>query len=315
MCLFYIIVRVMKTDTNETYKPSFSKIVLSFLKGLLLGFFDCFPFFQTKRLEETLHKEKDDGLHHFFSRVLPYLLAMAIASSIYFFIPLDTMTEKYSTGIYAGMGGMILVFMIADVYQLLKDKEKNKIHIISSIATFIVVFAIFYAFSYIKFKEPSVEGIVPLILLLFFLVVGSFLSSFSGISSFSILIFFGYYSYMGNYINGYLYSGTKKYIVIFMILLIGYTIGKLVYLVFQNKLDNLKTEKRASSLAISLAGFIWVVTKKLKAPWYFESKDITILAQQITIFTTIFACLVVAFCLTYHVYPFGKKDKEEEKCD
>ncbi len=289
---------------NETTKQKTLSAFLSFMKGLLIGFFDCMPFFQTKRLEKALHREENNGFQSFVKHTITEMIAMAIAISVFFFIPLDMMLERYHTGIYAGMGVMILVFIIAEVYEIIKNKDRIKF--LPFLLTLALVFVLSFSFYYIPFKKAGEESIIPFLIFIA-LSFSSFISSFSGISLFTPIFFTGLYTYFAEYMNSLLYSGMKNYIFLFLFLFISLFTGRVFYLFYQDKLDKFVMEKKASNVALSLSGFLLICIYQIKEPWYFESTTITKTAQNITLATTIITFFAVSLVLTLPTY-LKKKD-------
>lgn len=292
---------------NTKTKQKTLSVFLSFMKGLLIGFFDCMPFFQTKRLMNTLHREEENGFDSFFRHTFVEMISMAIAVSVFFFIPMDMMIERYHTGIYSGMAIMILVFLVAEIYEIIKDKKKIKI--LPFALTFALVFILSFCFSFIPFKQASEDSVIPFLIFIS-LCFSSFISSFSGISLLTPIFYTGLYTYFANYMNTLLYSGMKNYIFLFIILFLAIFTGRVFYLFFQDKLDSFAMEKKASNVALSLSGFLLICINKIKAPWYFDSTTITKMAQNITLATTIIAFFVMSLVLTLPVY-LKKKESSE----
>ncbi len=297
-----------KIESQE--KTSFSLILLNFLKGLFSSFFDCLPFFDGKRLKQILSLEKENHFASFFSLTIPTLVATAISVSVFFFIPVDYMIERYHTSIYAGIGIMALLFLAAEIYETIKDRTKEKKHLIASGILFAIFFVLSFTIRYIPFKAVEEESILPFLLLLL-LSFSSFLSSFSGISSFSILMFFANYTTFASYLNKTVYGGIKNWLFVFVILFLSYFIGKAFYLFFQDKLDKLTMEKHSVNIALLFSGFLLLVTDRLKAPWYFDFEVITITAQNITLVTTLFAFLLISAILVFPVFRKKKGDEAE----
>ena len=292
-------------ENNNTNKDKTISVFMSLMKGLLLGFFDCMPFFERKRLSSSLHREEENGFSSFFRHSLVEMIAMAIAVSVFFFVPLDMMLERYHTGIYAGMGIMILVFMAAEIFEIVQ--EKKKIHLLPFILTFIIAFALSFSFYYIPFKQANEESVIPFLIFIT-LCFSSFISSFNGISLLTPLFYINLFTYFGKYMNSLLYSGIKDYIFLFIILFLGIFTGRVFYLFFQKQLDKFEMEKRASNIAFLFSGFLLICINKIKAPWYFDSNVITLTAQNITLVSTLFAFLIVSLVLTLPVY---QKKKDE----
>lgn len=292
---------------NTTTKQKTLSVFLSFMKGLLFGFFDCMPFFQTKRLMSSLHREEVNGFDSFFRHTFVELISMAIAVSVFFFIPMEMMIERYHTGIYAGMAIMILVFLAAEIYEIVKDRKKIKI--LPFALTFALVFILSFCFSFIPFKKASEDSVIPFLIFIS-LCFSSFISSFNGISLLTPIFYTGLYTYFSKYMNTLLYSGMKNYIFLFVILFLSIFTGKTFYLFFQAKLDSFEMEKKASNVALSLSGFLLICINKIKAPWYFESTTITKMAQNITLATTIIAFFIVSLVLTLPVYIKKKENSD-----
>lgn len=287
---------------NKTKQNTLS-VFLSFMKGLLIGFFDCMPFFQTKRLEKALHREEENGFQSFLKHTITEMFAMAIAVSVFFFIPMEMMIERYHTGIYAGIAIMILVFMVAEIYEIIK--EKDKIKLLPFLLTFFLVLILSFSFYYIPFKKASEESIIPFLIFIA-LAFCSFISSFNGISLFTPIFFLDFFTYFAKYMNTLLYSGMKNYIFLFLILFAGIFTGRVFYLFYQDKLDQFTMEKKASNLALSFSGFLLLCIYKIKAPWFFDSTTITVMAQNITLITTLISFFTVSLVLTLPTYK--KKD-------
>ncbi len=265
------------------------------------------PFFQTKRLKNTLHREEEKSFDSFFRHTFVEMISMAIAVSVFFFIPMDMMIERYHTGIYSGMAIMILVFLVAEIYEIIKDKKKIKI--LPFALTFALVFILSFCFSFIPFKQASEDSVIPFLIFIS-LCFSSFISSFSGISLLTPIFYTGLYTYFAKYMNTLLYSGMKNYIFLFIILFFAIFTGRVFYLFFQDKLDSFVMEKKASNVALSLSGFLLICINKIKAPWYFDSTTITKMAQNITLATTIIAFFVMSLVLTLPVY-LKKKESSE----
>lgn len=296
-------------NTGTKIKKAFPTFLLSFLKSLLSSFFEGMPLFHRQKLSHLLNEKEEDGFSSFLSVTLPRLLATACAVTVFFYIPIDMMLERYHTGIYGGMGIMALLFLIAEVYEFIKEKQKDKRHLLASLILFVIFFSLSFSLHYLPLKTPEEESMIPF-LLMALLSLSSFLSSFSGISSFSILFFLGQYSYFSSYLRKTVYEGMKGWLFLFVILFFGYFIGRTFYLFFQGKLKNLSSEKHSINASLFLSGILYLAIDKIKAPWYFDSETITITAQNITLITTLFVFLIVGGIL---IYPTFRKKKEEEK--
>lgn len=287
-------------------KQNIIDIFLSACRGLLVGFFSCVPFMNTGLLKKTLH-QKESGFEKAYTSIIPYLFFFAFSFSMFFFIPMDYMIEKYHTGIYAGLGVMSLVFLVAECYSMMKNLNKNKWHLIASAITGVVVIGLMIGFYYIPVKEIENTDKIIYIVALYLLVI-SFISSFTGISVTSVLFFLEYYLTYASSLRETLYKGTKSCILMVILFFIAIAVGKITYLLFQKHLDKLSNEKHAANIGFFLSGILIIAIYKLKAPWFYESTDITKTAQLITMGMTIFAFLLVSFVLTVPVYPFGKKE-------
>ena len=300
-------------EKTLTTKPKAGYMIfINIMKGLIAGFFSALPFIHIKHLNRLLQRNEDEGFENYFSDNLPYLISFSFSLAMFFYIPVNMLITKYHTGIYAGMAVMILFFLANEVYHFLKEGFFKKKHLIASGIIFAVSFSLMIAFPYIKFKAPIEKSITPFIIL-FITIIGSFITSFSDLSGSTVFFFITQYLAYSDYLRDTLYEGMKSNLFLIIIFFIGIFVGNTFYRFFEKYLKPLKREQHSLNIGIYFAGFIIICAKYIKAPFFFESETITLLAQKIILFTTIFAFFIIGLVLTFTDYPFYNRTMPPEK--
>lgn len=287
----------------QNKKEAIISILKNFIQGLFVGFISVLPFMNTKNIEKFTLKEEVKGFNNYFSKTLPYIIAIGISAALTFYSPFSMLIEKYHGGIYIGLLLFVVLFLIQSLYEFMKTDRKNKKDLLFSGIVFLAVFTFCFGFSFASFKTPENTLILPFIIMLI-LAVGTYACLFSGISPSTLFFFTGIFFICSDYLKSTLYQGFGNNLLLIVCFILGIFIGSSIYRYTEKFIGERKQQRITCNIAIYFAGALTIAIHNIKEPFFFESTTITPLAQAITMFCTIFCFALVGVILTFPTYPF-----------
>lgn len=319
----------MKKRQNND-RITLSNYLVSFIEGLFIGFANGLPFFQCENLKEDMglldpDKEQERqrknillaGLkgHHSFLDFLvailhrwTYILGAIIGFMLFFFIPVWQLKSQYPLAYYGSSILLCFGFLLYEVYRFFSDK-KDKMHRNVSLLVFLISFASCYLLFHFFYEQKDIvsEGIKGYLFFLISFFLGTFLSSYGGISFATLFILIGSYLPLCNMLKTFLYTREGMIYIIFA--LIGALLG-LTYSFFLKQKTILTDEKRAFRAALYASAILYLSITHIKEP--FISDVSTQLASWFTTGSVLAVSLLVPIALTMHGYRF-LKDRDEVK--
>ncbi len=325
-------------DTQE--KITIGNLIVRFIEGLILGFTSGVPFFQMRDLKETmgikeLHFYKDEkgieplrrkltrGIRNqhqiqgsFLSNILwiikyrwTYLLGCIIGFVVFFFIPVHDLIKNYPTAISGGLLALCFGFIFYEFYRIHRSQKvrahKKTILITLGCASLFCFFSLFFM------RERNFEfkvGVLSVALIAFISFLAGFISVCSGLSMGTTLYLTNSYLFFSETMNDFLYK--HENIGLVLIYLASSLAGSVLGVFFKRQVLYFEGERSMFNSAIFFAGACYLAIRGFVGDKVTDVSTET--AQIITIFTTVFACLLISFALTIHGFKFfNKKDYRE----
>lgn len=319
----------MKNRQNND-RITFSNYLVSLIEGLFIGFANGLPFFQCDDLKETMglsnpEKEKEiqkkniltsgmkgsNAFMGFLSMLLHkwvYILGAIIGFVLFFFIPVWQLKSQYPLAYYGSSVLLCFGFLIYEAYRFFTDKKEKK-HFGISILVFILSFIACYLLLHFFYEQKEVlpDGFQGYLFFLLAFLIGSFLSSYGGVSLTTLFILIGSYLPLCNMLKTFLYA--KEGLIYVLCALIGALIGLTLSFFLKRKVL-LNDEKRSFRMALYLSAILYLSINHIKEP--FISDVSTTMASWFTTGSVLFVSLLMPVALTMHGYRF-LKDKDEVK--
>lgn len=324
-------------EFKRTEKITVGNILTRLLQGSVLGLTSMIPFFQVKDLKETLslkekifqkdtksdHRLKDiltesltlsQNRHLSFFKTLlwyithrwSYMIGFLIGFLVFFFIPVNRLTEEFSFAVYGGMMALSGGFLFYELNKALKNRYSHK-ELLSTLLFFLSG-VILPWLTTILFDHLAIEVIPDTthgLILLAILFVASFILSYTGMSLGTMFYLTSTFKGYSVIFNTFLYEHTDYIFILYAVIgiLLGYTLSVFVKRFF----GALRQEGSSFNAGVYIFSLFYIGFVELKQCALIDT--VSELSQQITIGTTIAGCFLIALMLTIHGFAiFNQKD-------
>lgn len=296
---------VYNSSMLETKKPKPVAKVAWLFGGFFSGALSWIPFFNNKSFNGVMKvKDYDFPEGATFGQKLcfnlknkwTFLLGALLGGIFFFLLPIDYLSNNYPMIINFGLGFLAVGFILVELYQLYKYKDKKGDFLLALLG---VAFAVAISFwTYIlKIGNVDFTDSTTMVSMFFLLFVSTFFLTFSGQSIGTLVFLSSSYVGLSNFLSNIVrFYGIKENIKIILVLLLAVFAGYIIGFIFKYRFKRSQVFATGNRIGFLLSGIIILFAFEIKKPYY---TDITTdLAQLFLIIAVPLALFFIAIALS-----------------